>query len=514
MKNRFKKELKPRATLSAMMCLEPRAYLTTFSVRDYGALGNGVTDDRPAIQAALNAAQTNDSILLPGGEFLISGTLLVTKGIKLIGSGRTSRLRAIGAGFNLLYTTANNVQLSDIAFEGAATSDATEQFGIFTDPGSTASAVRVIGCYFTGPDGSASMGLNNGIKLDAASDGWTISGCQFERLIGTISGTGYGVLLGASSAHTITGNVFHGAAGQGRHAIYLAAGASNTLVEGNSIDHFNSSSIALYSKIYQTAVSGNTVRGNEILDQSPGDNGTAGIELAGKVSNNTIDANIITRPGRHGIIVGDAAQGGFATDNIISGNQISYAGQFGIFIEGAIRTSVVGNTVNDASLEVAGGYSAIHINSFYYSDPPVVAVGNMVRDNLLRGIGSAAAHYRYGIWINPSVPTPTDTSLLNNRISPGVFGAIEIAADSLPSTTTSGNTVLSSTFQADANLDGKVNTVDFNLLAANFGKHGIFWSGGDFDYDGDVDSMDFSILAGTFGARSAAFEGIRRALSG
>jgi hypothetical protein len=55
------------------------------------------------------------------------------------------------------------------------------------------------------------------------------------------------------------------------------------------------------------------------------------------------------------------------------------------------------------------------------------------------------------------------------------------------------------TRSGDANLDGKVDTLDFNALAASFGKTGQRWSKGDFTYDGVVDTLDFNSLAANFG---------------
>ncbi|HEX4054280.1 MAG TPA: PEP-CTERM sorting domain-containing protein, partial [Tepidisphaeraceae bacterium] len=36
-------------------------------------------------------------------------------------------------------------------------------------------------------------------------------------------------------------------------------------------------------------------------------------------------------------------------------------------------------------------------------------------------------------------------------------------------------------------------------MAANFGKSGKVWDQGDFNYDGTVNSIDFGLLAGNFG---------------
>jgi hypothetical protein len=62
------------------------------------------------------------------------------------------------------------------------------------------------------------------------------------------------------------------------------------------------------------------------------------------------------------------------------------------------------------------------------------------------------------------------------------------------------------TLSGDANLDGSVNLIDFNKLAANFGQGGRLWFEGDFNYDGLVNLSDFNLLAGNFGQTLAPIE--------
>jgi len=60
------------------------------------------------------------------------------------------------------------------------------------------------------------------------------------------------------------------------------------------------------------------------------------------------------------------------------------------------------------------------------------------------------------------------------------------------------------TYLGDANLDATVDTVDFNLLATNFGLTGKRWDQGDFSYDGAVNTIDFNLLAANFGSMLSA----------
>jgi hypothetical protein len=59
------------------------------NVRDFGAKGDGVTDDTAAIQAALDALQSGGTLLFPEGDYIITSTLTLTAvfSVRVIGSG-------------------------------------------------------------------------------------------------------------------------------------------------------------------------------------------------------------------------------------------------------------------------------------------------------------------------------------------------------------------------------------------------------------------------------------------
>jgi hypothetical protein len=99
------------------------------------------------------------------------------------------------------------------------------------------------------------------------------------------------------------------------------------------------------------------------------------------------------------------------------------------------------------------------------------------------GLTSAFANGSSGPVLAIGVAEAADLGL------PPTFGGISIDGDA---------TLLRLTASGDANLDGKVNTLDFNNLAGGFGGAGR-WFTGDFNYDGVVNSADFSILAANYG---------------
>lgn len=59
--------------------------------------------------------------------------------------------------------------------------------------------------------------------------------------------------------------------------------------------------------------------------------------------------------------------------------------------------------------------------------------------------------------------------------------------------------IIAYTLRGDGNLDGKVNTLDFNMLAGAFGQSNQHCVNGDYDYNGVVDSQDFNYFVANHG---------------
>jgi autotransporter-associated beta strand protein len=109
----------------------------------------------------------------------------------------------------------------------------------------------------------------------------------------------------------------------------------------------------------------------------------------------------------------------------------------------------------------------------------------------------------------------TDPNIVNTLLSSSFHatGGFNNTTEKIRSSTSNGTLGLGMSYDGasrvtvgftvfgDANLDGKANALDFNVLANNFGAgSGAFWYQGDFNYDGQVNSMDFSALSQNFNA--------------
>jgi len=68
------------------------------SVKDFGAVGDGVTDDTAAIQDAIDYGQTSgQAVYLPAADYLITDSIVISAPVTFVGDGWESRLRVDSA---------------------------------------------------------------------------------------------------------------------------------------------------------------------------------------------------------------------------------------------------------------------------------------------------------------------------------------------------------------------------------------------------------------------------------
>lgn len=100
----------------------PQASATLVSITEFGAVDDGVTDNRAAIQAAFDAAATRRSeVLIPKGRFAYSG-MLRAAGIAIRGTGTQSVLAALDGENEALELSGDHARLHRIRMLGTGTS--------------------------------------------------------------------------------------------------------------------------------------------------------------------------------------------------------------------------------------------------------------------------------------------------------------------------------------------------------------------------------------------------------
>ena len=136
-------------------------FMDVVNVRDFGASGNGITDDTAAIQAALtycaNTYSYGTKLFFPSGSYNISATVNVTSKLSIEGTTGTKIYTSLISG-DIFYVTSYEVSFSDIAFQSIPI----KTLGFFINF-NTSGMCRVQNCQFiNGYDGVGFTGTTTG----------------------------------------------------------------------------------------------------------------------------------------------------------------------------------------------------------------------------------------------------------------------------------------------------------------------------------------------------------------
>jgi hypothetical protein len=103
----------------------------TVSVKDFGAVGDGVTDDTAAIQAAMDAASDGNALFFPKGRYVVSSTINCTREhFRLFGESapsQTGNNQQEGSVLEFSQTTTQGIIFDD---DQAVTTNSTRRIGI------------------------------------------------------------------------------------------------------------------------------------------------------------------------------------------------------------------------------------------------------------------------------------------------------------------------------------------------------------------------------------------------
>lgn len=142
------------------------------SVKDFGAVGDGVTNDTAAIQQAISVAQAlHKYVYLPAATYLVSGTLSVSAPVGIVGEGMGRSIIQI--------TSSQSVPVIQVA-NGASTAAASSLFKDFTINSTVTTASGCDGLQIQGGINFAVervqvSGTYNGINVTQATGGAWIS---------------------------------------------------------------------------------------------------------------------------------------------------------------------------------------------------------------------------------------------------------------------------------------------------------------------------------------------------
>ena len=412
------------------------------NVKNFGAKGDGVTDDAPAFQAAFAAAKT---VYAPKGQYLLKSTVSLGNGQTLIGAGAETIFIVPAAGFvgERVITNADisggntDITLADFALR--VTSDLPVSG---TNPGlvrlQRVDGLTVRGIY----SDSGSHSLLTFVDLASGIRNAVISGNRIKNGSTVGSGgalwiRGGGALNAADDCYNISvfGNVFEAGADEAFGIYGWFNTISRVAVTGNVFKNtVAASELALSfvgSNLGQPGIVRDvTATGNVIYGKTNVITGATRVTMTG---------NVIVGPtgATHDAIFVSVAGGPEPTDITISNNQISGAGRYGIFssgtnvlirgnrIFGTTDTGIYGGSIVEGNhVDMTGGGS---LPAIYASGARVirsnVTVGGTVgvnvfgaTDDLVIEANDVTNASSVGISVNNNGATVSNVSVLRNHV--------------------------------------------------------------------------------------------------
>ena len=141
------------------------------NVKQFGAKGDGVTNDTKAIYNALNflsKSKTKGTVFFPAGDYLVNITITVPAGVSITGDSRDSTIiKRIDKSNTAIFNLKGNQNIRDIAFKS--------RINLYP----TGDDITITNCKITG--------ISQGIQNAATINRLTVSNTLFD-------GCGYGIL--------------------------------------------------------------------------------------------------------------------------------------------------------------------------------------------------------------------------------------------------------------------------------------------------------------------------------
>lgn len=270
-------------------------------VADYGASGDGKTDDTAAIQAAINTAASGDTVLIPDGIFIITRAIELKPDIKISGASQSnSIIRFEGESTSSLINLAgaSNVELTSLTLDGNMKDIAN---GIYAENGSGHKLHRLTiqnlvhsgfgphGILFTGNLRreeavthslvADNIFLNIGIQSEWGAAVRLARGASHNQILrNIITDTGRGGILAneGSTDLIIRGNRITGIGKvYGGLSIEVHTECNRAIIEDNVVEHWIS-----LDKTNHSAIRRNRISTNKRTDWK-----YAALELAGGTNN-------------------------------------------------------------------------------------------------------------------------------------------------------------------------------------------------------------------------------------
>jgi parallel beta-helix repeat protein len=326
------------------------------SVKDFGATGDGSTDDAAAVQLALNVA---GNIYFPAGTYSIGTTLNVLSNTQvLLDQNATVIAKSTLSGKLFSVSGKTNVKITGGIFNGnkASATSSTDVIYIYDSyyvwvDNTTIQNGKSHNIFIEGPSsGSVSKNIyiqNNSLS---ASAGPCITFTYTTNILienNQIFSNATGLTSGQSSQIAIVGNTFYSNTNDG---CAVGDSCSYVSVTGN-ISHDNGAEGINIDGVNNGVITGNTSYNNligiTVWNRSPG---------TATSKRNVVSSNTVSNCTQYGILVADTT-----VFTLVEGNSVNNCGRDGIFLTSVNNAIIRDNVTNNNTF--SGIYASATIGS-------------------------------------------------------------------------------------------------------------------------------------------------------
>lgn len=380
------------------------------NVRDFGAKGDGVTDDTAALQNALSSGQ---SVFIPSGEYLTSNLTISHSGQRIIGAGWASILRQQDANQALLSVAdgVSGLEIAHLKLKDAGVFDvaARGRALVYCNPSGLSTGVSGLDIHHVWFANGAISGISGNKILNSRFH---------HNLIDADGGAcgEHGIYCGADSQRiTIDHNTMISVGTSNGAGITSNATADNSVrditVDSNVIKGFQWGISPASTSNYTQ--SGWIITNNRVIGTS--DSTNSGIDLfAVKLTHSTISGNIVSGYMEHGF------RTDWLFDSIVANNLFVQNKKCGIVLRGTQRCLFSGNICRDNDVDSDGTDADT-------SSGIRILNTNTVADNIFVGnvanVSNPANYQKYGISTGSGV---ANNYFLNNVVTPNRTADLDV----------------------------------------------------------------------------------------
>ena len=356
----------------------------SFNVKDYGATGDGVTNDTVAIQAALNAATASPPsvVFFPQGTYVVSTQLSVGSGTALTGYGATLFKAAGSTGHVIRVATgAVDVKVMGLTINGNKAANTSGHGIAFVGTLLSSQRLLVADCTIINT-------YQSGIQINSCKEAKVVSNFIYDS-----ARTGIEILNSCEDV-SITGNHVKRSG-----SANVAIAGLHILVSNNVLEDAGENPLALADNVTGYGETNKYMVVNNNICKNGGNHG---IHLGG--NDHVISNNHVYNPTHDGVFLGNEGgvlnlitgftiSGNRTVDcrrgvnlvncdkGTVSGNSISSSSQFGIYLDSCSGLAVTGNVIFDSTLK---GIRLTDSVDSIFSD-------NVINGNLQSGIESSGS---------------------------------------------------------------------------------------------------------------------------